>query len=386
MRVLLALTYYRPYVSGLTIYVERLGKAFAARGHDVTVLTSHYSRDLPLDEVIDGVRVVRVPVAVRISKGVVMPLYGYHATRLARSHDVISIHLPQFDAAGLSLRGRLFRKPTVLTYHCDLQLPPGPLNRAVDQVVYGANYAAARFADRIVAYTQDYADHTPFLRRFKGKLAIIPPPVVMRSPMPEEVAAFRAKHGLEGRRVIGYAARLAAEKGIEYLVDGMPELLEAFPDLKVLFAGPYKDVLGEEEYWRRLQPKIAALGDHWEFVGTLNPDQLPAFYGALDSLLVTSINSTESFGLVQVEAMLCGTPVVAAALPGVRQPVRMTGMGEVVPVADTPGLVRGIEQVLDDRASYVRPREEIERLFDLDVTVRAYEDLFEHELAKKRRR
>jgi glycosyltransferase involved in cell wall biosynthesis len=144
-------------------------------------------------------------------------------------------------------------------------------------------------------------------------------------------------------------------------------------------------VLGEEEYWHRLKPRIEALGDHWEFLGSLGPDQLPAFYGSLDSLLVTSVNSTESFGLVQVEAMLCGTPVVAAALPGVRQPVRITGMGEVVPVADTPGLVRGIKQVLNDRASYVRPREEIERLFDLDVAVRAYEDLFGQELAKKRK-
>ena len=384
MRVLLALTYYRPYVSGLTIYVERLGRALAARGHEVTVLTSHYAHDLPLQETLDGVRVVRVPVAARVSKGVIMPLYGYWATRLARENDVISIHLPQFDAAGLAFRGRLFRKPTVLTYHCDLQLPHGPLNRAIDRVVYGANYAAARFADRIVAYTQDYADHTPFLRRFRRKLAIIPPPVVMRSPTPDEAAAFQAKHDLGGKRVIGYAARLAAEKGIEYLVDGMPHLLKEFPNLKVLFAGPYDNVLGEEEYWRRLEPKIAALGDHWEFVGTLNSEQLPAFYGSLDSLLVTSVNSTESFGLVQVEAMLCGTPVVAAALPGVRQPVRMTGMGEVVPVAETPGLVNGIVRVLNNRGDFIRSRDEIERLFDLDVTVRAYEDLFEGELARKR--
>lgn len=386
MRVLLSLTYYRPYVSGLTIYVERLSRALAERGHEVTVLTSQYSPELARDELRDGVRIVRVPVAARVSKGVVMPLYGYWATRLARQHNVINIHLPQFDAAGLALRGRLFQKPTILTYHCDLQLPSGRFNRAADRVVYGANFAAAQLADRVVAYTRDYADHTPFLRRFERKLAVIPPPVVMRSPTPEEVAAFRARHDLLGKRVVGYAARLAAEKGVEYLVDGMPELLRLFPDLKVLFAGPYDNVLGEEEYWRRLRPKIEALGEHWEFVGTLTPDQLPAFYASLDSLLVTSINSTESFGLVQVEAMLCGTPVVASALPGVRQPVRMTGMGEVVPVADTPGLVQGIARVLNDRARYLRPREMIERQFDLDVTVRAYQELFSLELSKKRGR
>ncbi len=385
MRILLALTYYRPHVSGLTIYVERLARALAGRGHEVTILTSHYAPHLPRAERVDGVRVVRVPVAFRVSKGVVMPSLGLWATRLVREHDVLSLHLPQFDAAGIALRGRLMRKPTVLTYHCDLQLPSGPLNRAIDQAVFASNYIAARLSDRIVAYTQDYADHSRLLRRFARTLTVIPPPVIMPPPRPEQVAAFRAAHRLAERPVIGYAARFAAEKGIEHLIDGMPALLHRFPNLTVLFAGPYQNVLGEEEYWRRLAPRIEALGDHWEFVGTLGQDQLPAFYAALDCLLVTSVNSTESFGLVQVEAMLCGTPVVVGDLPGVRQPVRLTGMGEVVPVASAPALVAGIARVLADLPRYVRPRQEIQRIFDLDVTVSAYEHLFETEMRKKRR-
>jgi len=235
MRVLLGLTYYRPHVSGLTIYVERLGHALAARGHEVTILTSQYERSLPREEVLDGLRIVRVPVVMRISKGVVMPTLGYWATRLVREHDVISLHLPQLDAAGIALRGRLFGKPTVLTYHCDLQLPAGRFNRVIDEGVFVANMAAGLLADRIVAYTQDYADHSRYLRRFRKKLVVIPPPVIMPAPDPAAVAAFRAAHGLEGRPVIGYAARFAAEKGIEYLVEAMPILLERFPTLKVVF-------------------------------------------------------------------------------------------------------------------------------------------------------
>jgi glycosyltransferase involved in cell wall biosynthesis len=385
MRILIALTYYRPHVSGLTIYVERLAHALVGRGHAVTVLTSGYDPRLPREETVEGVRVVRVPVAFRVSKGVVMPTLGLWATRLVREHDVISLHMPQLDAAGIALRGRLFHKPTLLTYHCDLLLPPGPFNRVVDQVVYVANYAAALLADRIVCYTQDYADHSRLLRRFRSKLAVVPPPVVMPSPTPDEVAAFRRAHGLDGRPVIGYAARFAAEKGIEYLVEAMPTLLARFPTLKVLFAGPYRNVIGEETYRERLEPRIAALGDHWEFLGTLRPEALPPFYGALDCLLVTSVNSTESFGLVQVEAMLCGTPVVVGDLPGVRQPVRTTGMGLVVPVADAPALADGITTVLGDKARYVRPRAEVEHAYDLDVTVSAYERLFADELRKKGR-
>ncbi len=383
MRILVGLTYYRPHISGLTIYVERLSRALVARGHHVTILTSRFDPQLPREEWVDGVRVVRVPVVLRVSKGVIMPSFGRWASQLVREHDVISLHLPQFDAAGIAARGRLFGRPTILTYHCDLQLPPGLFNRAADRVVSAANFAAGLLSDRVVAYTQDYADHAPLLRRFRGKLAVIPPPVVMPPPAPEETEVFRRVRDTAGRPTVGYAARFATEKGIEYLVEAMPRLLERFPRLKVLFAGPYRDVIGEETYWQRLAPRIAALGDHWEFLGTLPPEELPPFYGALDCLLVTSVNSTESFGLVQVEAMLCGTPVVASDIPGVRQPVRTTGMGEVVPVGDPAALAEGITKVLADRARYVRPRVDVERLYDLDITVSAYERLFAEALLKK---
>ncbi len=383
MKVLLALTYYRPHVSGLTIYVERLARVLAERGHAVTVLTSHYDASLPKQETIEGVRVVRVPVAFRVSKGVIMPTYGQYATRYVREHDVLSVHLPQFDAWGLTLRGRLFKKPTVLTYHCDLQLPPGGFNRVVDEVTFGANYLAAHWADKIVAYTQDYADHSRLLSRFKQKIVVIPPPVVMPQPRPADVAAFRAAHHLDGRPSVGFAARFAAEKGIEVLLDAMPTLLQRFPNLKAFFAGPYQGIVGEELYWERLAPRIAALGDHWEFLGTLHPTrEMPAYLGALDALLVPSLNSTESFGLVQVEAMLCGTPVIASNLPGVRQPVRMTGMGEVTPIGGSAALADAVTRILTNKSHYVRPRDEIAHIFDLNRTADMYEDLFEAEAAR----
>ncbi|MDX9865329.1 MAG: glycosyltransferase family 4 protein, partial [Anaerolineaceae bacterium] len=157
MRILTGITYYRPHTSGLTIYAERLAKALAKRGHEVTVLTSQFDKELLREEVVEGVRIVRAPVLFRISKGVVMPTFGALASKLVMEHDVIQLHLPQFDAAGVALRGRLLRKPTVLTYHCDLRMPPGLLNMAANQGVLLMNELAARFTHRIVTYTQDYA-------------------------------------------------------------------------------------------------------------------------------------------------------------------------------------------------------------------------------------
>ncbi|HEV2127568.1 MAG TPA: glycosyltransferase family 4 protein [Thermomicrobiales bacterium] len=384
MRVLLGVTYYRPHVSGLTIYAERLARALVAHGHQVTVLTSRYSSSLSVNEVVDGVHIVRVPVALRVSKGVIMPTLGVRAARLMREHDVLSLHLPMFDAAGLTVRARRGGTPVTLTYHCDLQLPPGPFNRVVGLTVHLANRVAARLADRIVAYTQDYADHSRLLRQFPGKLVVIPPPVVMPSPTPEDVSAFRETHGLDDSPVIGMAGRLAAEKGVEHLVAAMPMLSERLPNLKVLFAGPHREVIGEERYRAWLMPKIEALGDRWRFLGTLSPEALPAFYGTLDALLLTSTNSTESFGLVQVESMLCGTPVVATDLPGVRQPVRTTGMGEIVPPGDSEALASAVLAVLDNPGRYGRSREEIEQAFDIEVTIAGYERLFAELLAERR--
>ena len=383
MRVLIALTYYRPHISGLTVYVERLSKALADAGHTVTVLTSRYDDSLPQQSESDGVRVVRVPVAVHVGKGVVMPAHGRTAGRLIATHDVVSIHVPQLEAGALALRARLHGRPSVMTYHCDLRLPAGVLNRAADRVVAVSNRMCARLTDSVVAYTDDYAESVPLLRRAREKLEVISPPVVMPAPSREAIAAFRHRNGLvrpDGTPLptIGMASRFASEKGIDVLVGALPGLIARFPDLVVAFAGPHENIVGETDYRRRLAGPIARHGDRWRLLGPLDPlAEMPAFLGALDCLVLPSVNSTESFGLVQVEAMLSGTPVVASDLPGVRTVVRTTGMGELAAPGDAAGLADAVGRVLEQPDAYVRPRSAIEREYALATTVGRYEALFE---------
>jgi glycosyltransferase involved in cell wall biosynthesis len=385
MRVLIALTYYRPHVSGLTIYAERLGRALVRRGHRVTVLTSRFDPSLPARESLDGIDIVRPWVALRISKGVIMPDMGVWATRLALSHDVLSIHLPQFDAPGITLRGRLLGKPAILTYHSDLSLPPTAFNRLANGVVNVANAAAASWADAIVAYTRDFAEHSPYLSRYLPKVRVIPPPVEVGNATPETVQAFRRTHHLEGHKVIGMAARLATEKGVEYLLEAAPTILEKYPGTRFLFAGQYENVLGEDAYARRLAPLLTALGDRWTFLGVLQPDAMAAFFRSCDLTVLPSINSTESFGLVQIESMICGTPVVASGLPGVREPVRLTGMGKIIPLRDPSALAEAALEVLANRSKYVQPAGKIAEMFSPDATAIQYETLFREIMEKKKR-
>jgi glycosyltransferase involved in cell wall biosynthesis len=380
MKILTVLTYYRPHTSGLTIYAERLARAFARRGHHITVMTTQYEPSLMLEETLDGVKIVRVPIAARISKGVIAPTIGLVATKLVAQHDVVQIHLPQFDAPGVAFRGRLFGKPAVLTYHCDLLLPPGFFNRFVNAVVDFQNNMAGMLSNHIVTYTQDYADHSPYLSRYGTKLTPILPPVELSLPLSGAIQAFADQHHVKERHpVIGMAARFAAEKGVEVLIDALPAILKVYPKAQVLFAGTYQNVIGEQAYSDRLMPRIYEyeVQGHWTFLGNLEPVQMAAFYPNLDVLTVPSLNSTEAFGLVQIEAMMSGVPCVASALPGVRQPVLMHGMGRVARIGDPAALAEAILEVLNEPEKFRGDLQAIKKSYDPDSIAAEYEKLFE---------
>lgn len=377
MRILIGLTYFRPHRSGLTIYVERLANALAARGHHVTVLTSLYDRSLPSYETHDGVEIVRLPVLMRISKGVIMPTMPFTAWKLIQAADVINLHVPQLDAAPLSVLSRIQGKPVVLTYHCDLKLPEGLVHTVANSVSDMANRLAAKLSQVIVTNTTDYAKHSIFLRRYLNKVQVVPPPVELPEITMAERDTFRKKYQIQpGDRVIGMAARLATEKGVEYLVEALPAVLEVFPRARVFFVGQHKDVIAEERYADRLAPMITRLGSHWSFLGILPVQDFVAFLFESEVLVLPSTNSTESFGLVQIESMTCGTPVIASDLPGVRQPVLTTGMGQIIPVADSSSLAQAIISQFRHPTDYHASSETIAATYAPDTTARHYEQLF----------
>jgi glycosyltransferase involved in cell wall biosynthesis len=356
-----------------------LAKALVNRGHSVTVLTSQFEKSLPVNETLDGVNIVRVPILFRVSKGVIMPKFGYLATKLALEHDVIQLHLPQFDAAGVALRGRLFGKPTISTYHCDLRMPSGLIAWSANKAVLLMNELAALFAHRIVTYTRDYAENSAYLKRYLRKLSVALPPVELPKITSEAIENFRLEHNPDNHwPVIGMAARFATEKGVEVLLNAMPKVIEEFPNALVQFAGPYRNIIGEEIYFQRLSATIQAYekSGNWKFVGVLKPDKMSAFYPNLDVLVIPSLNSTEAFGLVQIEAMMNGIPCVASDLPGVRQPIKMHQMGIIIPIGDTKALAAALIKILRDPTSFRYNYEAIKQKYLPEMVAEEYEKLF----------
>ena len=206
-------------------------------------------------------------------------------------------------------------------------------------------------------------------------------------PLPGAVQAFAKKHNVnEQRPTIGMAARFAAEKGVEMLLDALPIILKKYPNAQVLYAGQYQNVMGEQAYFDRLAPRIREyeISGHWTFLGNLDPREMAAFYPNLDVLTLPSLNSTEAFGLVQIEAMMNGVPCVPSALPGVRQPVKMHGMGRVARIGDATDLAECILEVLNEPEKYQGDITSIKKAYNPDFIAAEYEKLFARLMGKKK--
>jgi glycosyltransferase involved in cell wall biosynthesis len=210
--------------------------------------------------------------------------------------------------------------------------------------------------------------------------------VELPTPLPGAVQAFAEEHHVKERKpVIGMATRFASEKGVEVLLGALPAILKKYPKAQVLYAGQHENVMGEQAYFDRLAPQIREYeaSGHWTFLGNLDPVQMAAFYPNLDVLTVPSLNSTEAFGLVQIEAMMNGVPSVPSALPGVRQPVLMHGAGKVSRIGDSASVAEAILSVLDEPQKYRADMEAIKKSYDPDSVAVAYEKLFDR--LKKRK-
>jgi len=374
MKILMALTYYHPHWTGLTAYAQRLAEGLAGKGHQVTVATSRYRKDLAPEEVHNGVRIVRVPAVFRLSRGRVMPTFPWVMNRLVREHDVVQVHTPMLETWLVGVLAHKAGRKMLVTHHGDLVMPVTAWDQFVQRTVGFLLDRGAEVADTISIHSQDYADHSDYLRPFASKVVAIYPPVEIPNPNAEAVAAWRAELGLLDRPVVGFAGRFVEEKGFDYLLQALPLVAERIPGVTFAYAGERS--VAYESFYERWKHLFEGNPDRVRALGLITDHQkLANFYALCDVFALPS--RTDCFPSVQIEALLCGTPVVATDIPGAREVVKLTGMGLLVEPRSPRALADGLIQVLGARSSYVKPRAEIRRIFCTETTIAQYEALLQ---------
>lgn len=376
LKILICLLYYFPHRTGLTIHVQRVAEELVRRGHEVTVLTARYHISLPRDETIhNGVRIVRLwtpPIA--ISRGMVMPAYPWAALGLLLQHDLVWVNVPMLETALIAVLARLTGRPIVATHHGDLILPKGRINQFISDTMFAMYKFMARHSAQLIAYSQDYAEHSYYLRPFLNKVTVISPPVDMPLPDANRVQQWRAEWSKEGGPVIGFASRFVEEKRPDLLLRALEIVNRIYPNARLVFVGEYP-IKYEKDFWDRHQHLVEQYRDQLVFPGMMHDNQAMAdFYAACDVLALTS--DSECFALVQVEAMLSGTPVVMTNIPGGRVPVQRSGMGKLAQAGDWQSIGQALVDVLQAPDAYRKSREVIETIFLFEKTVDEYERVF----------
>ena len=369
--LLVCLSYYHPNVSGLTISAAEQAEAFVRRGHPAAVISAR-PKGTKSREVINGVRVFRSWMAGRIGKAPLLPLYPLTMWRALDGMAMIGIHMPCPEAGMAALIARLRGRRVMISYVTSISTADRA-SRIVRAIAGVSHLVAGVLADRIQVVSKDYADNSTFCRLFRRKLryAVIP------TPFPPEDQLFQAlkRPKGDGPLHIGYVGRLARQKSLGVLLDAFEGLSDAIGRVVVLnLCGPAADIIGETDWQKTLQAANASDG-RIRYHGVLHGTDLQAFYGGLDLMVLPSTDRQESFGLVQVEAMLQGVPVVASDLAGMREPVRQTGMGLLSKPGDADDLRVCMAKVLTEgppeRADLARLR----ALFGVDTACAPYFEL-----------
>lgn len=361
--LLMALTYYSPYVSGLTNAARDVAEGLTARGWKVRVVATRHDRDLPRRDIVNGVEVLRSPVVAHLGKGALSPHFLREAIRSSKTADVVNLHSPMLEAGPIAL---MSRAPVVLTYQCDVSLPPGVLNGLQRRAVDMSSRAAMIRARAIGVTSEDYAAHSRVAAGMRTKAVAIPAPCMLRSG---GRPSFRRGPGMH----VGFLGRIVEEKGVEHLVDGFLAMND--PDARLLIGGDFLKVAGGSVV-DRVRRKVG--GDtRVSLLGFIADADMADFYASIDVFTLPSVNAFEAFGIAQVEAMMVGVPVLASNLPGVRVPVQRTGFGVVTEPRDVRGIKDALIHLRDhalDRHAGARAARE---LYGLNSVLDAYARTFE---------
>jgi glycosyltransferase involved in cell wall biosynthesis len=378
LKIFLVADKFYPSVGGGEKYVLNLASGLAERGHEVHVFTSRVSSQ-PQSEVLDnGLKVWRIKPAFHVHGFPVLPLL-----KIVHS-DADIIH-----ASGPSLNEDLFcpilkasRHKVVATYHADF---------IIENVLVTMYYKAKanltfKLIDRVIVTTERYAEILRKRGVSSGKIRIIPPGVnekAFKPPTREERAFLKEKYGLAGKVVlfVGGLDKEHVYKHPELLMRAFKTLLKKGEQPKLLIVGN-----GELREYYQGYCRYLGIEEHTAFLGRVPDDQLANLYKIADVFVLPSPLPCEGFGLVILEAMSSGCPVVVTKACGGSEVVQKTMSGIIVRPWSIDDLTEAMVTLLADenlrRKLGYNGRVAVEQTYNLNRVVDSVEQLYE-ELVEK---
>jgi len=325
--------YYPPTTGGIEQHMRLLCTALAEQCEVVVLVPSRSRRTV--EERIDGVRVIRVAEFGRYASAPLCPSAPWRLRQLRP--DLVHVHFPN-PMGDLTYLLSGVSAPLVVSYHADIvkQRAYLPLYRPVIHRLF-------RRASRIMAASEEYAASSEFLRQYRDRTEINPygintTALAVSNGSRAQVDQLRKEYG---DRIVLFVGVLRYYKGIDVLIRAMTEV-----NGRALIVGRGVDLAALQ-----MQAEQLGVTDKVVFLGEVPDARLRALLHAADVFVLPSIDRCEAFGIVQLEAMACGKPVVSTDLPtGVRFVNQHEVTGLLAPPGDAPALAAALNRLLDDPA------------------------------------
>lgn len=287
-------------------------------------------------------------------------------------YDIIHVHHPD-PMACLALFCSGYKGKVVLHWHSDILK-----QKFLLQLYRPLQNWLIRRADLIVGTTPVYLEESPFLMNVQQKTACVP--IGIDAIQPDLAAIEAIRNQYPGKKIIFSLGRLIGYKGYTYLVDAARFLDDRYLIL-IGGTGPLQETL-------QRQIESSGLTEKVKMLGYISDKDLPAYYGACDLFCLSSIQKTEAFGIVQIEAMSCGKPVVATRIPhsGVAWVNAEQESGINVPPENAKELAEAIHSILKDEKVYAgfshRAKIRYESWFTQDKMIQKCLDLYQELMHK----
>jgi D-inositol-3-phosphate glycosyltransferase len=353
---------------GMNVYLREVSRQLSALGLEVDVYTRRQDPALPqVVAFAEGARVIHIDAgpARYLPKETVLyhlPQFVANLQRYARAnalhYDLIHAHYWLSGRVAAVLQPR-WRVPVVAMFHTLARMKNRVLTAPAEResaIRAEIEQRTMTLADRVVATSA--ADRRQMLEHYllpPGKISVVPGGVDRTRFRPRDQAAARQALGLQARKVVLFVGRIQRLKGIDLLLRAVARLVRMHPaladGLRVLIVGGRPSGDGpERQEFLRLSRIAARLGISRlvDFVGAVDQERLPLFYAAADVTVIPSLY--ESFGLVAVESMACGTPVVAARVGGLATTIQDGQTGYLIPWRDPVLYAERLAALLTDEA------------------------------------